>query len=83
MGGGQDKLAWTAYPPGVKIIRVGGKISRKILPPGGQAVQGGKINCYTGGQLEVAVVVLIIGDYNVNFHRERKPAKMQLEVVIC
>ena len=48
VGGGQDKLAWTAYPLGVKIIRVGGKISREILPPGGQAVQGGKINCYTG-----------------------------------
>ena len=47
VGGGQDKLAWTAYPPGVKIIRVGGKISREILPPGVQAVQGGKINCYT------------------------------------
>ena len=48
VGGGQDKLAWTAYPSGVKIIRVGGKISREILPPGGQAVQGGRINCYTG-----------------------------------
>ena len=47
-GGGQDKPAWTACPPGVKITRVGGKISRDILPPGGQAVQGGKINCYTG-----------------------------------
>ena len=55
VGGGQDKLAWTAYPPGVKIIRVGGKISREILPPGGQAVQGGKINCYTGS-------------YNMKFH---------------
>ena len=51
VGGGQDKLAWTAYPPGVKIIRVGGKISREILPPGGQAVQGGKINCYTGNEI--------------------------------
>ena len=51
VGGGQDKLAWTAYPPGVKIIRVGGKISREILPPGGQAVQGGKINCYTGSNV--------------------------------
>ena len=37
----------------------------------------------TGGQLEVAVVVLINGDYNVNFHRERKPEKMQLDVVFC
>ena len=35
----------------------------------------------TGGQLEVAVVVLINGDYSVNFHLERKPAKMQLDVV--
>ena len=48
LGGGQDKPAWTACPPGVKITRVGGKISRDSLPPGGQAVQGGKINCYTG-----------------------------------
>ena len=48
VSGGQDKPAWTAYPPGVKIIRVGSKISREILPPGGEAVQGGKINCYTG-----------------------------------
>ena len=48
MGGGQDKPAWTACPPGVKITRVGGKITRDSLPPGGQAVQGGKINCYTG-----------------------------------
>ena len=48
VGGGQDKPAWTACPPGVKITRVGGKISRDSLPPGGQAVQGGKINCYTG-----------------------------------
>ena len=47
MGGGQDKPAWTACPPGVKITRVGGKITRDSLPPGGQAVQGGKINCYT------------------------------------
>ena len=45
---GQDKPAWTACPPGVKITRVGGKIFRDSLPPGGQAVQGGKINCHTG-----------------------------------
>ena len=42
MGGGQDKPAWTACPPGVKITRVGGKITRDSLPPGGQAVQGGQ-----------------------------------------
>ena len=41
MGGGQDKPAWTACPPGLKITRVGGKITRNSLPPG-------KINCYTG-----------------------------------
>ena len=46
--GGQDKPAGISYPPGVKISRVGGKISQDSLPPGGQAVQGGKINCYTG-----------------------------------
>ena len=48
MGGGQDKPAWTACPPGAKITRAGGKITRDWLPPGGQAVQGVKINCYTG-----------------------------------
>ena len=44
MGGGQDKPAWTACPPGVKITRVGGKITPDSLPPGGggQAVQGGQ-----------------------------------------
>ena len=46
--GGQDKPAGISYPTGVKISRVGGKISRDSLLPGGQAVQGGKINCYTG-----------------------------------
>ena len=40
LGGGQDKPAWTACPPGVKITRVGGKISRDSLPPGGQANRG-------------------------------------------
>ena len=59
LAGGQDKPAWTACPPGVKIIRVGGKISRDSLPPGGQAVQGGKINCYTGtSQLRELVIRL-------------------------
>ena len=37
----------------------------------------------SGGQLEIAVVMLINGDYNVNFHRERKQAKMQLDFVFC
>ena len=40
MGGGQDKPAWTACPPGVKITRVRGKISRDSLPPGRQAYRG-------------------------------------------
>ena len=31
MDGGQDKPAWTACPPGVKITRVGGKITRDSL----------------------------------------------------
>ena len=61
LGGGQDKLAWTACPPGVKITRVGGKISRDSLPPGGQgnrgwlaprgaSCPGGKINWDTGSK---------------------------------
>ena len=33
---------------GVKIPRVGVKITRVSLTPGGQAAQGVKINCYTG-----------------------------------
>ena len=59
LGGGQDKPAWIACPPGVKITRVGGKISRDSLPPGGQGNRGwlaprgatcpgGKINWDTG-----------------------------------
>ena len=62
LGGGQDKPAWTACPPGVKITRVGGKISRDSLPPGGQGNRGwlaprgatcpgGKINWDTGPDL--------------------------------
>ena len=48
-GGGQDKPAWKDCPPGVKITRVGGaRYPGTACPPGGQAVQGGKINCYTG-----------------------------------
>ena len=59
LGGGQDKPAWTACPPGMKITRVGGKISRDSLLPGGQGNRGwlaprgatcpgGKINWDTG-----------------------------------
>ena len=39
---------------GVKIHRVGVKITRGSLTPGGQAAQGVKINCYTGAQFVVA-----------------------------
>ena len=59
LGGGLDKPAWTACPPGVKITRVGGKIARDSLSPGGQGNRGwlaprgatcpgGKINWDTG-----------------------------------
>ena len=61
MGGGQDKPAWTACPPWVKITRVGGKITRDSLPPRGQAVQGGKINCYTGA---ISKCIKIINVYD-------------------
>ena len=40
VGGGQDKPAWTACPPGVQITWVGGKISRDSLTPGGQVNRG-------------------------------------------
>ena len=53
MGGGQDNPAGICCPPGVKITRVGGRISRDRLPPrgnlsmvglpsGGQPVQGAR-----------------------------------------
>ena len=37
---------------GVKIHRVGVKITRGSLTPGGQAAQEVKINCYTGSREE-------------------------------
>ena len=40
---------------GGKLPRAGGKIPQGILPPGGQAAQGGKINCYTGSAWVVKV----------------------------
>ena len=40
MGGGQDAQATVSSPQGVKIIRVGVKIPREILTPGGQAARG-------------------------------------------
>ena len=46
MGGKIPRLGYLA-PPGVKIPRAGGKIPRDIFTPGGQAAQGGKINCYS------------------------------------
>ena len=42
VGGGQDKLAWTAYPPGVKIIRVGVRFPGKFCPPGGKLSRGAR-----------------------------------------
>ena len=40
LGRGQDKPAWTACPPGVKITRVEGKLSRDSLPRGGKLSRG-------------------------------------------
>ena len=42
LGGGQDKPAGIGCPPGVKISRVGGKISRDSLPPGGKLSRGAR-----------------------------------------
>ena len=49
MGGGQDKPAWTACPPGMKIIRAGvrypwtGQANRGWLaPPGGGKLSRGQ-----------------------------------------
>ena len=50
-GGGQDKPAWTACPPAVKITRATGKISRDSLPPGGQANRGWLATPGGGGKL--------------------------------
>ena len=36
MGGGQDKPAWTACPPGGEDNQGGGKITRGASCPGGQ-----------------------------------------------
>ena len=41
---------------GVKIPRVGVKITQCSLTPGGQAAQGVKINCYTGSVCAVGGV---------------------------
>ena len=58
--GEQNKPAGICCPPGVKITRVGGRISQDMLPLGGQPVhgwlappggnlsRGGKINWDTG-----------------------------------
>ena len=52
--GGQDKPAWTACPPDVKINRVGGgqNIQGQLAPPQGASQRasgpGGKINWDTG-----------------------------------
>ena len=78
LGGGQDKPAWTACPPGVKISRVGarfpgtayppgGKPTADSLPPGGVSCPGGKINWDTGNVREDMVgmkgVVVVLALY--------------------
>ena len=42
VGGGQDKPAWTACPPGVKIARVGGRYPGTACPPGGKLSRGAR-----------------------------------------
>ena len=42
LGGEQNKPAWTACSPGLKITRVGVKISGTACLPGGQAIQWGQ-----------------------------------------
>ena len=50
-GWGQDKLAWTACPPGVKITRVGARYPRTACPtpppPQGTNCPGGQDKLYT------------------------------------
>ena len=58
LSGGQDKPAWTACPPGVKISRVGARFPGTAYPPGvsqprsayprGVSCPRGKINWDTG-----------------------------------
>ena len=82
LGGGQDKPAWTACPPGVKITRVGGKISRDSLPPRGQGNRGwiaprgatcpgGKINWDTG-RVELLQPTGFYCKYYIKFMKNKK-----------
>ena len=51
LGGGQDKLAWTACPPpppGVKITRVGQDIPGQLVPWGARQPRSA---CPPGGKL--------------------------------
>ena len=57
-GGGGGKINWPGQlAPRGEDNQGGGQDIRDILPPGGQAVQGGKINCYTGVRQCVCVCV--------------------------
>ena len=49
MGGGQDKPAWTACPPGVKITRAGVRYPGTACPPGG--ANQPRLACPPGGKL--------------------------------
>ena len=79
LGGGQDKPAWTACPPGGEdnqgggqdipgqLAPRGGKPTAVSLPPGGQAVQGGKINWDTGTDIvDVNIVDIIVVSCRLN-----------------
>ena len=51
-------------PRGSRYPRGGGKIPRGIFTPGGQAAQGGKINCYTGSDQSLWNYVPLSGEKN-------------------
>ena len=73
MGWGQDKLAWTSRPPGVKITMVGVRYPGTACPPEGQAVQGSKINRYTGLIWELGGKTVFMKDTRLPFGASLSP----------